>query len=194
MPRNRSHGNDDPHRNPHGECPDVVQPGAHVQSKNIKQGGQRERDQREHDVVGRIVREATPVVTNIERIAGGEVKHGREVRQVADPICPGSVETGEVAERVLCPDVNPSFLGITRGKLNDREREWRVEKKKGADPDDDRAGAGSSGSGDPAQADARDHVEQHQVAEAHDRLGLVGALGFGDWTGHQVIAGMRITI
>ncbi len=112
-----------------------------------------------------------------ENVAGGEVEDGGEVGKVAGPVSPAGHEAGEISEGALAPDVESAFAGITGRELEHRERERRVEAEPRADPDDDRTGTGGGSGGDPAQADAGDHVKQNQIAEAEHALGAVRSSG-----------------
>src|ERR1700739_769885 len=120
------------------------------------------------------------VSTHVERVAGGEVEHGWVVGQVAGPIGPGSDEAGEIAEGAFAPDVHAALAGIARGKLDDGKCERRVEAEPGSDPDNDGGGPSGRGGGDPAQADACDHIKQEQVAKPESAAGKVWVFGFGD--------------
>src|ERR1700716_2595472 len=91
---------------------------------------------------------------NEQRVTGGKIKNGWEIRQIACPVCPGGHESGKIAEGVLTPNVQSAFVGITRRKLDHGERKRRVEKKPGSDPNCNRTWAGGGGGGNPAQADA----------------------------------------
>ena len=160
---------------------DVVQPLADVESDDVQQRGRAQREQRKHNVESRVAGEMLPGrLPHEEHVAGGEVEHGREVRQIAGPVRPGRHEAGEISEGAFAPDVEPAFVGIARRKLEHRERQRRVETEPRSDPDDDGTRSGGSGGRDPAQADAGDHVEQQQVAEAHHLPRAVGIFGVGD--------------
>src|ERR1700685_1412587 len=112
-----------------------------------------------------------------QRIAGGKIQNSREVGQVASPISPRRHKSGEVAESAFAPDIQAALVGIARGEFYYRERERRIENEPGADPNDDRTRARSSGGSDPAQADAGDHVEQEQIAKAEYATGAAGISG-----------------
>ena len=181
MPGNQSHDDDDADWNPHGKCADVVQPLADVESDDVHQRGGAQREQREDDVERGVVRKMLPcVLAHEENVAGSEIEDGREVGEVAGPVSPGGHEAGEVSEGAFAPDVEAAFAGIAGRKLENGKCERRIEAEPGADPDDDRTGASGGGGGDPAQADAGDHVEQNEIAETKHTLGAVGIFGLGD--------------
>ena len=181
MPGQQTHADDDEYGNPHGERADVVQPFADVESDHIQQRGRCQRHQRKHNVESRVRGKMRPLrLPHEENIAGREVQHGREVGQVRGPVSPSRHEAGKVAKSALRPNVEAAFIRIARRKLNHRERKRRVKGKPCADPDDDRAGSGRGRGGNPAQADAGDYIEEHQVAKSHDSLRAVGIFGFGD--------------
>src|SRR5437660_6185841 len=103
---------------------------------------------------------------NVQRVAGGKIKNGWKIWQIACPVCPGGHESGKIAKGVFAPNVQSAFVGIPRRELDDRERKRRVEEKPGPDPNCDRTWPGGGSGGNPTQADAGNNVEKHQVAEA----------------------------
>ena len=115
-----------------------------------------------------------------ENVAGGEIEDGREVREVAGPVSPCGHEAGKVSEGALAPDVEAAFAGIAGRQFDHGKREGSVETEPGADPDDNGTGAGGGCGGDPAQADAGDHVKQNEITEAQHAPGAVGIFGLGD--------------
>src|SRR5208337_1224527 len=111
------------------------------ESDDVQQGSSSERQQRKQDVVSGIRGKISPLrLPHEEQVAGGEVEHGREVGKVAGPVSPGGHEAGEVSKGALRPDIEAAFMRIARRKLDDGERERRVEGEPGADPDNDRTG------------------------------------------------------
>ena len=174
MPRDSTHHDDDHRRNPHGNRAQVVQPLANVQADDVYHRGEGQCEQRENDVEGGVVREMSPgALPHVNDVAGGEIKHGGEIGQIAGPVCPGRHESGKISERFLAPDVKPALIGIAGRQLDDGERQRDIEDQPRADPDHDRTGPGGGSGCNPAQADAGDHVEQNEVAEAHYPLGLI---------------------
>ena len=172
---------DDANWNPHGQRADVVQPLADVESDDVHQRRCAQRKQREDDVERGVVREMRPrVLAHEENVAGGEIEDGGEVREVAGPVSPGGHEAGEVSEGAFAPDVESAFAGIAGRKFENGKGERRVEAEPGANPDDNGTRTGGGGGGDPAQADAGNHVKQNQIAEAENTLWAVGIFGLGD--------------
>jgi hypothetical protein len=108
-----------------------------------------------------------------KRVAGREVEDGRVVRKIARPVGPAGDESRKFAECALTPDVEAAFLRVTRGKLHHGKRERKIERAPGDQPDYNGACADGGGSGDPAQADAGDDVEENEVAEAHRAAGAI---------------------
>ncbi len=115
-----------------------------------------------------------------EEVAGSEVEYGGEVGEIADPIHPGGEKAGLFAECELGPDVEAAFGGIAAGEMDDGKGEGNIEEEPRGEPDDEGRGAVAGGSGDPAEADAGDDIEEDEVAEAHDAGGSVfGKRGSG---------------
>ena len=77
-------------------------------------------------------------------------------------------------------DQTYTLIRIAGRKLDDGQRQWRVERQPCANPNDNRTGAGSGGRGNPSQTDARDDVKQQQIAKPQHPLGAVGIDGLGD--------------
>src|SRR3982074_2417197 len=100
-----------------------------------------------------------------------------EVGKVAGPVRPRGHETGKIAEGTFAPDVQATFAGIARRKLQHRKCQGRVEAEPRSDPDDDGTRARRRGGCDPTQADSGDHVEKHQIAETKNALQLVWIFG-----------------
>src|ERR1051326_7788529 len=116
---------------------------------------------------------------DVESVAGREIKHRWKIRKIAGPVEPRRHEAGKIPERPLAPNVEPAFIGITRGKLNHRQRQWRIEREPGKEPYRDGGRSGCGRGRNPAQANAGDDIEQHQVAETHDPLRAIWVFGFG---------------
>src|SRR6202044_2991812 len=68
-----------------------------------------------------------------------------------------------------------AFLWIARGKLHDGKRQRKIKRAPGDQPDHYRAGSDGCGRGDPAQTDAGDDIEQHQVPKAHRAVRAIGS-------------------
>ncbi len=111
---------------------------------------------------------------NEQRVAGGKIKNRGKIRQIACPVCPSGHESGKIAKGVFAPNVQTAFVGITRRKLDHGEGERRVEDEPGTDPNCYRTRASGGGGGNPAQADAGNHVEKHQVPEGEYTPGPLG--------------------
>src|SRR6185437_1935125 len=111
-----------------------------------------------------------PAPAHVQEIAGGKIKHGGKIREVAGPVNPGAHKAAEIAKGAFAPNVKSAFLRITRREFDDGKRERCIEGEPGAEPDDHRARPGAGSRGNPAQADAGDHVKQHQVQGPHGPL------------------------
>src|SRR5277367_2190701 len=100
-------------------------------------------------------------------------------KEIASPVGPTGHEAGKFSERALGPDVHTAFLRVARGELHHGKRQRKIKRAPGDQPDDYDAGSNGGGRRDPAQADARDDVKQHQIPKAH---GAVRAIGAGHFT------------
>ena len=115
VPRNGAHHDHNHRRNPHGKRAHVMQPFANVQADHIHHRGERQREQRKDDVESCVVREMSPgALPHVNNVAGGEIKHGGEIWQVAGPVRPRGHESGEISERFFAPDVKPALVRISR--------------------------------------------------------------------------------
>jgi hypothetical protein len=105
-----------------------------------------------------------------EQRAGTEVEDRGEVGQIGHPVGPGGEEASAVAEGFACPDVEAAFAGILHSQREHAGGKWEEEADEREDPDYERAWAGGGRSGDPADAEDSDDVEEGEVAEAERML------------------------
>src|SRR6202022_570117 len=140
-----------------------------------------QREQRKNNVERRVVREMSPgALPYVDDVAGGEIQNRREIGEVAGPVSPGRNESGKISKRLLAPDIKPAFVRIARRQFYDRKSQRGIKEQPCPYPDHNGTGAGGGSRGNPAQANASDHIEQNQVTEAHYALGLAGICGVRD--------------
>ena len=181
VPGDHAHPDHDHDRNPHGQCAQVVQPFADIEADDIQPCDDGERDERERDIERGVVGEMSPGTGADEKsVAGSKVEYRGEVGKVAGPVGPGGDEPGEVSEGTFAPDVEAALIGVARREFQYGQRQRRVESEPCADPDDDGAGTSGRCGGDPAQADARDDVEEDEVAKSHRLFGPMRILRLSD--------------
>ena len=113
------------------------------------------------------------------------------VQDVVDPVAPAAQKAVPLAEGALGPGVDPALVGVARGEVADGEPLRDEEEERRQHPEPDRARTRGGRGGEPAEAQDRDDIEQHQVAQAH-RARQLGRVGRGRLDGLGV-SGHRIS-
>src|SRR5207245_11397177 len=91
----------------------VAHPHANIEAYNVQNGDYCQGDHRKNDLEIGVVRQIIPTIpAHVQDVTCGEIEHSGEIRQITAPVNQATNEAAEVAECMLGPDVNHTFLRI----------------------------------------------------------------------------------